>query len=145
MKQLFAVATLFLAMPAVSQSGDPAKYARCAGSSEMQKCRALVDAVTAETAEAKRARVEKLERERAAAVQQVLKNPATNSESSQQAIESEPKVGMSEYDASNTLWGKPSERNRTVTERGSREQWVFGGGRFVYLENGRVTAVTTRQ
>lgn len=100
--------------------------------------------MAAETPEAKRARIEKLEKDRLAAAQEVVKSPATNTATSQRAIESSPKVGMGEYDAENTMWGRPAERNRTVTARGSREQWVFGNGRFAYLENGRVTAVSSR-
>ena len=64
--------------PAMDQTSDSGKYARCAASSEVQQCRALVDVVAAETPEAKRARVEKLEKERLSAAQQVVKNTATN-------------------------------------------------------------------
>ncbi len=144
MKTILLAAVALLALPSMAQTGDSAKYARCAGSTEMQKCRALVDAVAAETPEAKRARAEKLEKDRLAAAQEVVKSPATAQSTSQRAIEGAPKVGMTEYDAENTMWGRPSERNRTVTAYGTREQWVFGNGRFAYLENGRVTAVSSR-
>jgi hypothetical protein len=51
--------------------------------------------------------------------------------------------GMSADDVS-ALWGQPTTVNRTMTARGSREQWVYRLGRlsrFVYIENGIVTAV----
>lgn len=144
MNRILILATVLASAPVGAQTADSTKYARCAGSSEPQKCRALVDSMASETSEAKRARAEKLEKDRLSAAQEVVKAPGTNSSTSQRAIESAPKVGMGEYDAANTMWGQPAERNRTVTARGSREQWVFGNGRFVYLENGRVTAVSIR-
>ena len=144
MNGILILATVLAAAPVWAQTADSTKYARCAGSSEPQKCRALVDAMASETPETKRARAEKLEKDRLSATQEVVKAPATNSATSQRAIESAPTIGMGEYDAANTMWSQPAERNRTVTARGSREQWVFGSGRFVYLENGRVIAVSSR-
>jgi hypothetical protein len=40
-----------------------------------------------------------------------------------------------------TSWGPPDSINRTTTAAGVTEQWVYGGGRYVYLTNGRVTAI----
>lgn len=143
MKRIWVLATMFSAITAWSQTADSTKYARCAGSTEMEKCRALVDSMAAETPEAKRARTEKLERERAAAAKAVAQQPLTYKPSAQRVL-SDPAVGMNEHDASNTMWGRPETINRTVTRNGTREQWVFGVGRYVYLENGRVTAVSSR-
>lgn len=123
---------------------DSAKYARCAGSYEMQKCRAMVDAADAETPEAKQARVEKMERERLAAAQAVVSSPTANAPSPQQQIAYKPKIGMNEYEAAVTSWGPPLEKNRTETQYGTREQWVFGDGHYLYLENGRVTSISSR-
>ena len=42
------------------------------------------------------------------------------------------------------VWGVPDDINRTVTARGTREQWVYGdiGQRsYVYLDDGEVTAI----
>ncbi|MGE0111680.1 hypothetical protein, partial [Aquabacterium sp.] len=41
----------------------------------------------------------------------------------------------------NSNWGRPSHVNRTTTQHGSREQWVYGGGNNLYFENGKLTAV----
>lgn len=38
-------------------------------------------------------------------------------------------------------WGKPQRINRTTTAHGVREQWVYGGGNYLYLKDGVVTAV----
>jgi hypothetical protein len=37
-------------------------------------------------------------------------------------------------------WGGPTDINRTTTVRGIWEQWVYGDGAYVYLQNGVVTA-----
>jgi hypothetical protein len=52
------------------------------------------------------------------------------------------KIGMTKkqvVDASN--WGQPISINETVTGGGTREQWVYGDGHYLYFTNGRVTAV----
>lgn len=79
MNEILILATVLAAAPVWAQTADSTKYARCAGSSEPQKCRALVDAMASETPEAKRARAEKLEKDRLSAAQEVVKAPATNS------------------------------------------------------------------
>lgn len=41
-------------------------------------------------------------------------------------------------------WGRPRNINRTTTAGGTAEQWCYGGiydPRFVYFENGYVTAI----
>lgn len=40
-------------------------------------------------------------------------------------------------------WGNPESINRTITAAGTREQWVYGRGDYVYIENGAVTAIQT--
>ena len=50
------------------------------------------------------------------------------------------RVGMNE-EMVRYAWGWPEDVNRTVTRFSSREQWVYGAGRYVYFEDGTVTAV----
>ena len=48
-------------------------------------------------------------------------------------------VGMTEemlYDS----WGQPEDINNTVTSYGSRKQFVYGSGQYVYVLNGKVDA-----
>ncbi|KKC46959.1 hypothetical protein VE23_07110 [Paenibacillus sp. D9] len=40
-----------------------------------------------------------------------------------------------------STWGKPSKINKTTTKYGVHEQWVYYGGRYVYLEDGVVTLI----
>lgn len=38
-------------------------------------------------------------------------------------------------------WGRPEEIHRTTTATKTREQWVYGSGNYLYIENGRVVAI----
>ena len=38
-------------------------------------------------------------------------------------------------------WSKPKSINRTTTSRGSREQWVYGSGNYLYFDNGILTGI----
>ncbi len=40
-------------------------------------------------------------------------------------------------------WGPPSQVNETIRASGVSQQWVYSGSRYVYFENGRVTAIQT--
>jgi hypothetical protein len=40
-----------------------------------------------------------------------------------------------------TSWGKPKRINTTTTKYGVHEQYVYFGDRYVYLDNGVVTAI----
>jgi hypothetical protein len=40
-------------------------------------------------------------------------------------------------------WGRPRRVNQTMTAAGTREQWLYGDGQYVYIENGIITAVQT--
>ena len=37
-------------------------------------------------------------------------------------------------------WGKPRKINRTITEYGVREQWVYNGG-YLYFKDGILTSI----
>jgi hypothetical protein len=37
-------------------------------------------------------------------------------------------------------WGQPEDINSTVTRYGSRKQYAYGSGQYVYVENGKVDA-----
>ena len=50
-------------------------------------------------------------------------------------------IGMSEQEVLDSSWGRPQRINRTSTAAGSREQWVYGIGNYLYFDNGKLTAV----
>jgi len=49
------------------------------------------------------------------------------------------KVGMSERQLL-LSWGKPQRINKTVSASGVQEQWIYGSGRYVYMQNGTLTS-----
>ena len=38
-------------------------------------------------------------------------------------------------------WGKPESINRTTNAYGTSEQWVYGGGNYLYFDNGKLTSI----
>lgn len=52
-----------------------------------------------------------------------------------------PAIGMASWQARATTWGSPDKVNKTTTARGTREQWVYGSGRYLYFDNDRLTAI----
>lgn len=55
-----------------------------------------------------------------------------------------PKMGMTSSQVINrTSWGPPRSINTTTTAGRVAEQWVYGDGDYLYLTNGRVTAIQT--
>ncbi len=38
-------------------------------------------------------------------------------------------------------WGRPNYTRRLTTAQGIREQWVYGGGRFLYFSDGKLVAI----
>lgn len=65
----------------------------------------------------------------------------SNKKAIETTIEGGPRIGMHEVQVVLTEWGKPNKINKTTTSYGVTEQWVYGSGRYVYLENGYVTAI----
>lgn len=57
-----------------------------------------------------------------------------------------PRVGLTAKQViEGTNWGRPQVVNKTERAGSIREQWVYGGGFYLYLENGRVTAIQSRE
>jgi hypothetical protein len=51
------------------------------------------------------------------------------------------RVGMSQEDVVASSWGKPQKINTTTNAYGTREQWVYGGGNYLYFENDKLTTI----
>ena len=52
------------------------------------------------------------------------------------------KIGMTKKQVlEGTSWGEPASINETITSIGTREQWVYGVGQYLYFTNGRLTSV----
>lgn len=54
---------------------------------------------------------------------------------------SEPSIGMTASEVRSSSWGSPNDINKTTTAYGVNEQWVYGGGRYIYFEDGIVSAI----
>jgi len=55
------------------------------------------------------------------------------------------KVGMTKKQVESSSWGKPDSVNSTIFEKKKMEQWVYGGGNYLYFENSRLQAIQTSQ
>ena len=53
----------------------------------------------------------------------------------------EPKLGMTPGEAEKTCWAKPVTVNKLNIAHRIREQYVYGGGRYLYFENGVLVAI----
>jgi CHASE3 domain sensor protein len=52
------------------------------------------------------------------------------------------RIGMTQEEVLQSNWGRPESVNRTVTSRGTREQWVYPGMRnYLYFEDGVLTTI----
>lgn len=52
-----------------------------------------------------------------------------------------PAIGMTAEQVEASTWGKPKDINKTTYSWGVKEQWVYSGYRYIYLEDGIVTAI----
>lgn len=52
-----------------------------------------------------------------------------------------PSVGMTKEEAINSIWGYPNKINKTTTSYGAHEQWVYSKDRYLYFDNGKLTAI----
>jgi hypothetical protein len=50
-------------------------------------------------------------------------------------------IGSTQNAVATTGWGYPRDINKTTTASGVREQWVYGDGKYLYFENGILTAI----
>jgi hypothetical protein len=53
----------------------------------------------------------------------------------------DPRVGMTAAQVEATCWGKPGHINQTHTADGTSDQYVYGDGRYVDIQDGIVTSI----
>lgn len=51
------------------------------------------------------------------------------------------RIGMTTSEVLNSKWGKPLSINRTTTAFGTREQWVYGSGNYLYFDNNILSGI----
>ena len=54
-------------------------------------------------------------------------------------------IGMSEEEVRQSSWGRPEKINQSVYSFGTKEQWVYSIGNYLYFENGRLTSMQTSE
>lgn len=57
------------------------------------------------------------------------------------AITTKPTIGMTSEEVRNSAWGEPKKINKTTYSWGTTEQWCYANQKYVYIENGFVTAI----
>ncbi len=53
-----------------------------------------------------------------------------------------PAIGMTAEEVKASTWGSPKEINKDTYSWGVKEQWVYSGYRYIYLEDGIVTSIS---
>lgn len=51
------------------------------------------------------------------------------------------RIGMTAKQVRASNWGGPESINRSTGSYGTHEQWVYGGGNYIYFENGVVSSI----
>jgi hypothetical protein len=52
-----------------------------------------------------------------------------------------PEIGMTKDEVLDSKWGRPDDINKTITEYGTSEQWVYDDKGYIYFDDGVVTAI----
>lgn len=52
-----------------------------------------------------------------------------------------PRIGMTAEAALLSTWGEPNDINKTTTENGTSEQWVYNDNKYLYFEDGELTTI----
>lgn len=73
--------------------------------------------------------------------QKKYKSVKSTSEKEAESTFPTPSIGMTANDVINSRWGSPKDVNKTITEYGVSEQWVYSNYRYIYLEDGIVTTI----
>lgn len=53
-------------------------------------------------------------------------------------------IGMTKDQVLQSQWGEPQTINSTTSNYGTREQWVYGNGHYLYFHNDILVSITTR-
>lgn len=64
-----------------------------------------------------------------------------SSDKSIPASSPEPSIGMTAEEVRSSQWGEPESINKTTTASTVHEQWVYPNNKYIYLDNGIVTAI----
>lgn len=54
-------------------------------------------------------------------------------------------IGMTKEQVLNSTWGEPISKNITTTTHGTREQWVYGNGNYLYFKDNILESIQTKK
>lgn len=74
------------------------------------------------------------------AMRSVMRSHSVSSDQLSAIEKGQVHVGMSKCGAI-AGWGRPRDVNSTTNARGTREQWVYGGGNYLYFEGNLLTSI----
>lgn len=52
-----------------------------------------------------------------------------------------PTIGMTAEEVRDSTWGEPKKINKSTTQYGVSEQWVYSSSKYIYFDDGVVTAI----
>ncbi|MBU9714410.1 hypothetical protein [Evansella tamaricis] len=55
------------------------------------------------------------------------------------------RIGMTQEQVLNSNWGEPQSINKRSYDFGTREQWVYGSGYYLYFSDGILTSISTSE
>jgi hypothetical protein len=127
MKRVLVVLTL-VASAFGAYAGSP----ECAGSLEPANCERIQAMVNSKSEAQKKAMAAKIEANKKAA-EKFAKRKSTEKEGV--------KIGYTKEQVLNSTWGKPQKINTTTNAYGTHEQWIYGGGNYLYFDNDVLTTI----
>jgi hypothetical protein len=68
-------------------------------------------------------------------------NAESDQKAEEQANKPIPIIGMTTDEVLNSQWGEPDDINKTTTEFGTDEQWVYPNYKYLYFENGILVTI----
>lgn len=78
----------------------------------------------------------------AASSEQALRIAAANAKAEKAKRKKEGvSIGMTKQEVLDSSWGRPQKINTTTTAAGTREQWVYGNGGYLYFRDNQLTTI----
>ena len=90
-----------------------------------------------ETEKKAREEAERIAREKKEAEEKAKREAEEKARKKSQGV----RIGMTKQDVLDSSWGKPDHINTTTTKYGVHEQWVYGGGNYLYFDDGILTSI----
>ncbi len=84
---------------------------------------------------------EQFDTERELEAMQESQEKEAEEKAKEEAAKPLPTIGMTKEEILNSRWGQPTDVNKTTTANSITEQWVYPGYKYLYFEDGVLTAI----